>query len=157
MKRFVGVLVAAVLVLISSSVFAMRNEPNDFRGIVFGSSFDIVKNEMKLKFADKDGRKRYIRINDPLIINGMNVENIEYFYYKDRFVSADITINSFASCKSIFNSFCYLFGHPSKKEKHNSFDVYIWEGNNLLVKFIYPWGPDFPSIDKDYCVSFEAV
>ena len=83
------VLVAAVLVLaLSVGAFAFQNEPEGFRGLLWG---DPPGKDMKTVGFGRDFDIRtYERRDDKMQIGASRLKSIHYLFYEDRFMAVEI-------------------------------------------------------------------
>ena len=118
---------------------AMKNEPDGFRGIKFGSHFDLVKNEMKLYVDAGDLPQRfYHRKNDKLVMNNAVIEFIDYGYYKNQFYDVGIGLWGLENCQKFFASIKNSYGNPDSTEKtKEGGQRFKWSGKNVRIDMIF--------------------
>jgi hypothetical protein len=111
-------------------------EPNGFRGIEWGQSFDSVPDMEFIKTEPSDGDiSVYSRKNDRLQIGYVELEKIEYCFWKNRFYKAVIYTKGFGNWKGLQESTFERFGRGFQPESKK--EEYAWFGNKARMILIY--------------------
>ena len=108
-------------------------EPEDFRGIKWGDHIDTVPGMNKI--GTQENIDIYKKENDKLQIGGTWVQNIEYYFYKHRFMGLHITFEGFFNFSALKKWMFNAYG-PGKK-KNYFLDNYNWLTSSLLITLNY--------------------
>jgi hypothetical protein len=124
----VGVLVASYLLLPGT-----KKEPDDFRGIKWGSNLRDLP-EMRL-LAEEGNLKFFEKAKDPTRIGEVEVDKIVYGFYKDRFYNVMIYYSSPADFARLREVLAKEFGPPFQPGESDK--KCFWNGDqvNLLLSF----------------------
>jgi hypothetical protein len=134
MKRNVICVIAVVIIisfLFPVYSFSFQNEPDDFRGIKWGTNIKELR-KMKLVEDDKTS-KYYIRKSDKLIIGKAALKSISYGFYDDRFYFGYIRFNSHDNFSGIKEALSEQYGAGVQ----NSIEECIWTGQNVDISLRY--------------------
>ena len=98
MKRLLMIFMAGVL-LIPSMVFAFQNEPDNFRGIKWGTNINEL---LDMKSTETIGDLTMCeKKDDKMKIGDADLDIIRYLFYKDRFYAVLITFSTHLDFSSI--------------------------------------------------------
>ena len=129
MKRLLMIFMAGVL-LIPSIALTFQNEPDNFRGIKWGTNINELSDMQHIGEMDEIG-VFYTRKRDKMKIGDADLDYVHYAFYEDRFHTVFIKISSksdFDKIKATLNS---LYG---KAKQANPFiEKYLWEGNEVRI------------------------
>ena len=124
---------AAVLVIAYLFLTSTAKEPDDFRGIKWGSNIRDLP-DMKL-LAEEGDLKFYEKTNDRMKIGDVDADKIVYGFYKDRFYNVMIYYSSPAYFTRIRETLSDTFGKPF--QPNESEKKLFWNGEhvNVLLHF----------------------
>jgi len=127
------VVTAAVLVIAYLFLTSTAKEPDDFRGIKWGSNIRDLP-DMKL-LAEEGDLKFYEKTNDRMKIGDVDADKIVYGFYKGRFYNVMIYYSSPANFTRIRETLSNTFGKPF--QPNESEKKLFWNGEhvNLLLHF----------------------
>jgi len=127
--------------------FKPGTEPDGFRDIRWGidisslKGMGYVRNEKIILYstlAPHPEHKIYIKENDDLIMDGIELDKIEYKFWKDKFYEVHIYVKGFENAKKlkevVFNRFGE--GTSSKRTKNWEFS-YNWRGTITRMSLAY--------------------
>lgn len=86
---------------------------------------------------EERGDKVYERINDKLNIGKAELDNILYYFYKDKFYSVNIMFSSLHNFQSINAALSNWYGPPSDIKRDQEKKWLIWYGKYLGIISIY--------------------
>ncbi len=130
-----GVVIAVVVGLISitSPAVAFQNEPDDFRGIKWGTNIkDIIGMQCQ---SERGNEKSYSRLGDKMAIGNAPLTIILYDFYKDRFSGVSITYEGESAFDSLKRTLTDLHGKPSRPNVY--VENYVWSGALVDITFEY--------------------
>ncbi|MBP2667491.1 MAG: hypothetical protein H6Q76_2471 [Firmicutes bacterium] len=133
MKKLI--LVVLILVLMQGVCAADRfqNEPDGFRGIKWGATFDSYKDEMKLVDTDESwgGVGLYVKNGDDYKIGSAVVDRIEYGFWQGQLILATIHTTGYVNWNGVHESLIAKFGHPVQMNRY--IENYNWWGSKTLL------------------------
>lgn len=97
-----------ILILLVSSVSAFKNDPEDFRGIKWGTTIDSL-DDMK-KISIEDDLHNYSRLNDKMTIGDAKLDIINYIFWDNKFLAVSISGNGFSNFINLKNAVFKSFG-----------------------------------------------
>lgn len=117
-----GVVIASVAGL---AMAGMKNEPDGFRNITWGTDFSTVAADMTL---DEDGgsTKFYARKGDSMQIGGAELASLVYGFTDNKFHHVFIKTKGISNRIAIVDAFNAQFGTPVKPNRF--IDRYYWSG-----------------------------
>lgn len=111
-------------------------EPDGFRMIKWGQSFDSVPDMEYIRIEPSNGDILvYKRKNDKLKIGYVELEKIEYCFWKSRFYKAVIYTKGFTNWKGLQESTFERFGRGFQPESKK--EEYTWFGNSTRMVLSY--------------------
>ncbi len=121
-----------ILLMINTAVFAqLKNEPDGFRGIKWGTNLSASKEFYKL--GESGDNKSYYNENEKMKIGDIDIERITYESNKDRlwFVTIEAKgITNYHELRKIFNS---QYGNSTT----SSSDSCGWHFNKVLILMFF--------------------
>ena len=131
MKRLLMILFIVGGLLIPSIAFTFQNEPDNFRGIKWGTNLSDLP-DMRLQITKTGGNlKMYLRRGDKMKIGDAELTVIIYVFYKDRFVSVMISFESASNFEAIKKTLFSVYG---KGRQDNPFiEEYKWMGADVRI------------------------
>lgn len=136
--RFIkGYLIAVVLTMTLlfplQTSWGFQNEPEDFRGIKWGTHIDQLP-DMVLHAQSGDS-KVYFRKNDKLKIGGANLLQIWYFFSMDRLYSVVITFEELSNYNHLKAELFKRYGAGYPLDRF--MEKYRWMGSDIIIFFEY--------------------
>lgn len=128
-----NLVLAVLLAFIGTSVYAFQNEPDNFRGIKWGTNIDTLS-DMKL-IEDGGDEKFYNRKNEKMKMGEATLDDVIYVFYKGKFSGVMIEFNSKLNFEKTKNTFFYVYGNA---EQPNQFlEEYLWVGDDVFIGLTY--------------------
>jgi hypothetical protein len=130
--------IISIVVLISTSLvsplsFAFENEPDNFRGIKWGTNISELHDMILIR---TDGNNEfYKRTNDKLKIGDGNLISITYSFYEGRFYCVYFEFKDMTNFSQIKATLEHLYGDSFKSHKYK--DGYWWNSNTLVIMLAY--------------------
>lgn len=117
--------------------YAFANEPDGFRGLVWGQSFDSVKDQMVYSHKDASfgGTDIYTRVNDELIIGSAKLQKIEYAFWQGKLMSANIDVIGSNNWAGLRDATFQRFGTGNQNNRY--IEKYYWAGNTTKMLLSY--------------------
>ncbi len=109
---------------------AFKNEPEDFRGIVWGAAYAEHADEMNLVRRDDDVLV-YMRASDEGESERDNYMKIAYRFYKDRFSAGIIQTYGNEAKKRLQRTLTETHGVPVKVSRRQ--ELYAWDGEKVQI------------------------
>jgi hypothetical protein len=129
----ISALAVVILIISSYCCCAFQNEPDNFRGIKWGSHISDLT-DMNLIKTDGDNTF-YKRTHDDLKIGDANLSSITYSFYEGRFYCVYCDFKDKSNVSQLKAEFENLYGDSIKSHKYA--DKYWWNSNNLVILLIY--------------------
>ncbi len=108
----------------------MTNEPAEFRGIAWASSFP--ESDASLKLVRREGNVAYFtRPGEKLALGQTEAIKIAYRYYKDRFSAGVVQTYGGANKKALIESLHSQHGASTKP--YQRIEQYRWEGKDVNI------------------------
>lgn len=120
----------------SMTYFSPGAEPEGFRGIKWGQSLDSVEG-MKLigeEISDSESLI-YIKEKERLKIGYVDLEKIEYYFWKNRFYKVTIYVKGYTNWKGLQEATFEKFGRGFQPESTK--EEYAWYGNVTRMLLSY--------------------
>ena len=123
--------------LMCSHCYSFQNEPDGFGGIKWGQDIKSMKASFIQReaqdgfFAGEKDIRAYVKSNDNKMLGTAHLKDSYYYFWKDKFICAEIFTNglsNFASLKKL----CFerygknIEGH---EQANKNFNTYTWKGN----------------------------
>lgn len=134
-KRYLVAVVIFIFMANSAfcqSKFKKRSQPNGFRGIEWGE--DLFKFS-DMEFKDeilRIGIKIYIRKNDIMLFQGIEVKEINYNFWEEQFLGVDIVAYGQENFKKFKKSLFAKYG-KAKLESMGYMKGYSWQGEKTRI------------------------
>lgn len=114
--------------------FGFPNEPDSFRGIRWGTNFNMLSDTEVIDREDEP-LTIYKNKNDKMKIRDAEIEEITYHFYKGRFFGVGISFIGFNNFDQLKSTFFHLYG---KARRINQFtEEYYWFGTKVTIMFKY--------------------
>ena len=123
-------LAAGLLICTASSAEMMKNEPADFRGVVWDQPFDRIGEGMAI-VRDEGHVKYYIRAGDTQKIGHVDAIKVAYRFYKDQFSSGIVQTYGGANQKAVLAALSDTYGPPLRPRKR--IPQYFWDGEKAFI------------------------
>jgi len=121
---------AGIVLLLSAPSFAFRDEPDNFRGIRWGTSIrdqsDMVLSEMR-----GSNTKYYLRNRDNMKMGQAEIAKISYLFYKDQFCGVTIIAEGYGSYESLKKLMVQAYGGEYQLDSVRG--TYRWQGKAVPV------------------------
>ena len=113
--------------------FKPGTDPDGFRGIKWGQSFDSVIQEMEYIKTDPGNNdiNIYKKKDDRLMIGDVELSKIEYYFWKNRFYKVIIYSEGFSNWKGLQEGTFERFGRGLQSESKK--EEYSWFGNTRMI------------------------
>ena len=141
------------LLLITNSVFAESgkfkpgSEPDGFRDIKWGTDFstlsDMIPNPKRipLEYGGAGTVRTYLRKGDKLTIGEVNLEEIEYWFWNNKFYRVIITVREYANYKALKDIAIEKFGIGEETTMFEGYWISVsWEGPKTAIALQYMSG-----------------
>ena len=130
---FIAVVLTLNLVFSLQTSWGFQNEPEDFRGIRWGTP---IKELPDMVFHVQSGRSKvYFRKNDQLMIGSAELLQIWYFFSKDRFYSVVITFEEFYNYNALKAELFKRYGAGYSLDLFT--EKYRWMGSDVILFLEY--------------------
>lgn len=140
------------VILHASVVFAMENEPEEFRGIPWGA--DLPKNSpngenewglMELRRIDTDAETVYCRLDDEVSIGGVKISSasVEYHFLDSLgFANVSMKFKGRRNIELIRKACVKNWGEPDaenifKSKGRDEFVTVMWDGFDMVARLDY--------------------
>ena len=130
MKRTIHALLILAALICATRAIA-EDVTKSFSGIIWGISADKVGN---LEQVRQDGDIRsYQRAGDFYRLGDVNLENISYAFYQDRYFAAFMPVTKKADIQAILATLNKQYG-PARAQLRVDRNIYIWEYMEIKIK-----------------------
>lgn len=122
-----------LLTVFAGVSFGFQNEPEDIRGMKWGTNVGELKG---MVFLAEDGDlKFYERENDSMTMADVPVDRIVYGFYKQRFFNALAYYSTLANFLNLKDSLSRKHGEPFRPA--GTPNRYFWSGDKVEILLIY--------------------
>lgn len=122
-----------LLTVFVGASFGLQNEPEDIRGMKWGTNVGELKG---MVFLAEDGDlKFYERENDSMTVMEVPVDRIVYGFHKQRLFSAMAYYSTLANFLNLKDSLSRKHGEPFRPTELPN--RYFWSGDKVEVLLIY--------------------
>lgn len=133
MKKLISVLLFfIVLITVRQSVFAFQNEPDNFRGIKWGTN---IKSLYGMKLCEKSTVTWYKKEYDKLKIGDAQLENVLYGFYNEQFFTVMIIFSGYTNYNMIRNTLFNQYGNAFRENQNVEND--LWSGIYVTIFMEY--------------------
>lgn len=148
MRRALAIVfVVLCVVFFALPAFAMKNEPEGFRGIPWGTPApenDLNgKNKWGLvKLIDLMSETLYFRKNESALMGGARVESISYYFQESLgFARAVIEFSGAENCELLRKACIENWGSPDIERKNSTKEydgvTFFWFGEKISIRLSY--------------------
>jgi len=127
-RYFLNVALWLSILILPCSSFGFQNEPDNFRGIKWGTNINELSDMYFVESQDKF--KIYKRKNDKMKIASAEIDNISYFFYKKRFFTIFIQFKGLSNFQHLKSTLFQLYGPPNYVDS-------VWHGTSVGVILEY--------------------
>ena len=117
--------------------FKLGSEPEGFMGAEWGTVVSTMEGMVYAKSQVHPEDKVYINEDEIFRIDGVKLNEILYFFWKDRLYTIDISTKGYNNFKLlrkfVFNKFC----RDEAMELRKEYFMYTWLGNATKVELSY--------------------
>jgi hypothetical protein len=126
-------LIISFAMMITGTCFGFQNEPDGFRGIPWGASFDQYKDQLTFAFTDTSygGIDFYTKNNDDLSIGSAQANKIVYGFWQGKLTDAYIYTKGYNNFTGVFDALKQKFGYPYQPNEY--INRYWWNGNKTSI------------------------
>lgn len=122
-------------IFLSTNIYAFENEPDGFRGIVWGTDISQLKDMEFVKVDPKTGIKLYKRKKDNMTIGNANLDAIYYGFFDNKFYVVIAETLFFTDFEELKKACFENFGKGEQPRLY--FDEYFWNGEKVKISLIY--------------------
>jgi hypothetical protein len=132
--------------------YAFNNEPEDFRGIRWGTNLKEIDNMILImKGANKTASDEYMREDEKLKIDEAGIINIIYKFYNNIFYSVIIYFDSIRNGNVLKDTLSHIYWYTLPPvTQHPDFTVYNWHGKVIDIEFLWDKYYGMGKIDYTY-------
>jgi hypothetical protein len=140
------------ILFMCSHCYSFQNEPDGFGGIEWGQDFKSIKERFIKQeaqdgfFAGEKDIRAYVKSNDNKMLGAVHLQDSYYYFWKDKFICAEIFTNGLSNFTSL-KKLCFerygknIEGH---EHPHKNFSTYTWKGTVAGISlFHYKDGSGF--------------
>ena len=132
-KYFIIAILILNLVFTLQTSWGFPNEPEDFRGIKWGTN---IKELPDMVFHVQSGKSKvYFRKNDRLKIGAADLLQIWYFFTKDRLYSVVVTFEEFSNYNALKAEIFKMYGAGYSLDRF--MEKYRWMGSDIIIFLEY--------------------
>jgi hypothetical protein len=132
--------------MLSVLVLAYQNEPDDFRGIKWGTSVEGLS-DMAL-ILDGGDLKAYARNRDKMMIADAKIDSLHYIFYKDQFYCVRIEFADISNFIKIRDEFVKMYGEPERRQHYERH--FYWRGDIASITLDYDESADEGELGYKY-------
>ena len=127
-----GLILIFVLVL-AQPARAFQNEPNDCRGIEWGTKHDELKDFTKVSTQSR--LDYYTKKDEEMTIGDARLEMVAYVFYHKKFCGAVLNFKSSPNFQIVKTTLFDWYGKGGQPDR--SEDQYTWSGTNVTITLEY--------------------
>jgi hypothetical protein len=132
-RTCLGGLILIFVFVLAQPARAFQNEPNNFRGIGWGTDYHELKGFTKV--STQSSLDYYTKKNEGMTMGDARLEMVVYFFYENKFCGAVLNFKSSPNFQIIKTA---LFDRHGKGYQANRYDEkYRWSGTNVTITLEY--------------------
>ncbi|MCX7769820.1 MAG: hypothetical protein N2202_01930 [Proteobacteria bacterium] len=128
-------LITLCLFLYALQAYSFENEPDGFRGIVWGTDISQLKDMEFVKVDPKTGIKLYKKKKDNMTIGNANLDALYYGFFENKFYAVIAQTMFFTDFEELKRACFENFGRGEKPRLY--YDEYFWDGEKVKISLIY--------------------
>ncbi len=128
-----GASVFLLVLVLSQPARAFENEPNDCRGIEWGTDYEEIKGLTKV--STQNSLDYYTRRNDEMTFGDAPLEMVVYIFYKKKLCGAILNFKSAPNFQTIKAALFDLYGKGYQPNRYD--EKYRWAGTNVNITLEY--------------------
>jgi len=123
-----------ILVLVwAHSTMALQNEPNDCRGIEWGTEYDELEGFTKI--TTESSLDYYTKEDDEMTIGDAPLIKVVYVFYHKRFCGAVLNFESSPNFQIVKTTLFDWYGEGDQSKINE--DRYRWSGSDVIITLEY--------------------
>lgn len=132
-RTCLGGLILILVLVLAQPARAFQNEPNDFRGIEWGTDYHELKGLTKV--STQSDLDYYTKRDEEMTIGDARLEMVVYIFYEKKLCGAILNFKSSSNFQIIKTA---LFDRYGKGYQANRYDEkYRWSGTNVNISLEY--------------------
>ncbi|MBN1831368.1 MAG: hypothetical protein JW896_04590 [Deltaproteobacteria bacterium] len=128
-----GGLIFILVIVFSQPARAFQNEPNDFRGIEWGTNYHELKGFTKV--STQDPLEYYTKKNEDMSMGDARLAMVVYVFYKKKLCGAVLDFKSPSNFQTIKAVLSDWYGKGYQANRYE--DKYRWSGTNVSITLEY--------------------
>jgi hypothetical protein len=132
-KNFLGGLIFILVLVLAQPATAFQNEPNDFRGIEWGTEYDELTGFMKVTTQNR--LDYYTKIDEEMSIGDAPLERVVYVFYHKKFCGAVLNFKSSPNFQTVRTTLFDLYGEGGQSEINEG--RYRWSLMDVTITLEY--------------------
>ena len=128
-----GGLILILVLVLAQPARAFQNEPDDCRGIKWGTVCDGLKGFTKV--STQSSLDYYTKEDEEMTIGDARLEMVVYVFYEKKFCGAQLNFKSSPNFQIIKTTLFDWYGKGRQPNRYK--DQYSWSGTNVTITLEY--------------------
>ena len=128
-----GGLILILVLVIAQPARAFQNEPNDWRGIEWGTKYDGLEGFTKVTTQSR--LDYYAKEDEEMIIGDARLEKVVYVFYHRKFCGAVLNFKSSPNFQIVKTTLFDWYGEGDQSKMNE--DRYRWSGTDVTIVLEY--------------------
>ena len=128
-----GGLIIILVFALAQPARAFQNEPNDWRGIEWGTKYDGLEGFTKVTTQSR--LDYYAKENEEMIIGDARLEKVVYVFYHRKFCGAVLNFKSSPNFQIVKTTLFDWYGEGDQSKMNE--DRYRWSGTDITIVLEY--------------------
>lgn len=126
-------LILIIVLALAQPTSAFQNEPNDCRGIEWGTKYDELKGFTKVSTGNR--LDYFTKKDDEMSIGDAPLEKVVYVFYHKKFCGAVLNFKSSQNFQIIKTTLFDWYGKGGQSKRDE--DRYSWSGTDVAITLEY--------------------
>jgi len=134
-RTCLGGLVLILVLALAQPTSAFQNEPNDCRGIEWGTNYDRLNGFTKVSTQDR--LDYYTKEDDEMTIGDARLEKVVYVFYHKKFCGAVLNFKSSQNFQIVKTTLFDWYGKGGQSDRDEDRYRFRWSGTNVTITLEY--------------------
>lgn len=132
-RIYLGGLIVIFVLVFAQSTMAFQNEPNDFRGIEWGTDYHEIKGLTKV--TTRSPLDYYTKKDEDMTIGDASLKMVVYIFYENKLCGVILDFKSSSNFEIIKTTLFDRYGEGYQANRYD--EKYRWSGTNVNITLEY--------------------
>lgn len=134
-RTCLGGLILVLVLSMAQPMRAVQNEPNDCRGIEWGTNYNRLNGFTKV--FTKNGLDYYTKEDDEMTIGDARLEKVFYVFYHKKFCGAVLNFKSSPNFQIVKTTLFDWYGNGGQSDRDEDRYQFRWSGADVTITLEY--------------------